>query len=40
MSEKNYEVEYMEVNKGHGEMIPVVLPHVFLFMERVRNETK
>ena len=40
MSEKNYDVEYMEVNKGHGEMIPVVLPHVFLFMERIRSQTR
>lgn len=37
MAENDYEVEYMEVNKGHGEMIPPVLPVVFSFFDRIRN---
>ena len=38
MAERDYPVEYMEVNEGHGEMIPLVLPQVFLFMDRIRNK--
>lgn len=37
MLERDYPVEYMEVNLGHGEMVPVALPHVFQFLEQIRN---
>ena len=37
MAERDFPVEYMEVNEGHSEMVPIVLPHVFLFMERIRQ---
>ncbi len=37
MAERNYPVEYMEVNEGHAEMVPVALPHVFLFFDRIRG---
>lgn len=38
MAEQDFPVEYMEVNKGHGEMIPLVLPQIFIFMDRIRNK--
>lgn len=38
MTKHNFNVSYMEVYAGHGEMIPIVLPHVFLFLERVRHQ--
>jgi predicted peptidase len=38
MAERNFPVEYMEVNQGHGEMIPPTLPCVFLFFDRVIHQ--
>ncbi|MCF0190059.1 MAG: hypothetical protein HUJ96_02230 [Marinilabiliaceae bacterium] len=40
MSERELPVMFMEVNEGHGEMIPVVLPHVFMFLDDVRAKSK
>ncbi len=36
MAENDFDVEYMEVNQGHGEMVQLVLPCVFLFFDRIR----
>ncbi len=40
MAERNYPVEYMEVNDGHSEMVPVTLPYVYLFFDRISRTPK
>lgn len=36
MKERDFKIEYMEVNADHGGMIPLVLPSVFNFFDRCR----
>jgi predicted peptidase len=36
MIERNFKIEYMEVNADHGGMIPRVLPSIFDFFDRCR----
>ena len=40
MAGKELPVMFMEVNEGHGEMIPVVLPHVFMFLDDMKAKKK
>jgi predicted peptidase len=37
MKERDFKIEYMEVNADHGGMIPLVLPSVFDFFDRCRS---
>jgi pimeloyl-ACP methyl ester carboxylesterase len=34
----NFDLEYMQVNADHGGMVPLVLPAVFDFFDRYRNQ--
>jgi predicted peptidase len=36
MKEHGFKIEYMEVDAGHGGMIPLVLPSIFNFFDRCR----
>jgi predicted peptidase len=38
MKERDFKIEYMEVNADHGGMIPLVLPSVFNFFDRCRSK--
>jgi predicted peptidase len=38
MKERDFKLEYMEVDAGHGGMIPLVLPSIFNFFDRCRAE--
>jgi predicted peptidase len=37
MKERGFKIEYMEVDAGHGGMIPLVMPDVFNFFDRYRT---
>ena len=37
MKERNFKIEYKEVNADHGGMIPLVLPSIFDFFDRCRS---
>ena len=38
MKEHGFKLEYMEVDAGHGGMIPLVLPSIFNFFDRCRSK--
>jgi predicted peptidase len=38
MKERNFKIEYKEVNADHGGMIPLVLPSIFDFFDRCRSK--
>ena len=38
MKERDFKFQYMEVDAGHGGMIPLVLPSIFNFFDRCRSE--
>jgi len=38
MKERDFKIEYMEVNADHGGMIPLVLPSIFNFFDRCRSK--
>jgi predicted peptidase len=38
MKENGFQLEYLEVDAGHGGMVPLVLPAIFEFLERHRPE--
>jgi predicted peptidase len=38
MKERGFKLEYMEVDAGHGGMIPLVLPSIFNFFDRCRSK--
>lgn len=38
MTSEKFNLEYMEVNAGHGGMVPLVLPAIFDFFDRYREE--
>ena len=38
MKEQGFKLEYMEVDAGHGGMIPLVLPSIFNFFDRCRSK--
>jgi len=37
MKERGFKLEYMEVDAGHGGMIPLVLPSIFSFFDRYKT---
>ncbi len=40
MKERGFKIEYMEVDADHGGMIPLVLPSIFNFFDRIRESNK
>ncbi|HSW40261.1 MAG TPA: alpha/beta hydrolase-fold protein [Acidobacteriota bacterium] len=37
MKERGFKLEYMEVDADHGGMVPLVLPSIFNFFDRIRS---
>jgi hypothetical protein len=40
MKERDFKIEFMEVDADHGGMIPMVLPSIFKFFDRCRQTNR